>query len=126
MEEGPYNAAVRRNFANPSHAGDLERHYPRGSVAEGYAANGGCRVLLAAAAEGGVLREVRFRVFGCPHLIAAAEAFCEDVEGRPAGALREFSVPALMERFEVPVEKTGRILLLEDAAGALARELWGQ
>ena len=69
------------------------------------------------------LASVRFRAFGCPHLVAAAEAFCAAVEGQPVSALRTPRVPALMERLAVPVEKTGRLLLLEDAAQALAFEL---
>jgi NifU-like protein involved in Fe-S cluster formation len=120
----PYSEAVRRRFANPAHAGDLPPGYAPAAVAEA-SGGSGLRIRLAAAAEGGVVRALRFRAFGCPHLIAAAEAACEEYEGRPAAELRRFSVPALIERLAVPVEKTGRILLLEDALAALAERLTG-
>lgn len=123
MDATPYNDAVRRYFANPVHAGDLPANCPRDSVAEACVSSNGCRVVLAAAVDNGILRAIRFRAFGCPHLIAAAEAFCADAEGGPTAALRNFDVRALMERLSVPVEKTGRILLLQDAAEALARTL---
>ncbi|HEX7063393.1 MAG TPA: iron-sulfur cluster assembly scaffold protein [Woeseiaceae bacterium] len=120
----PYAAEVRRHFANPAHAGDLPPRYAVAAVAD--ASDGrGFSVRLAAAAERGVVQKLAFRAFGCPHLIAAAEAACQECEGRPPAALASFAVPALLERLAVPVEKTGRILLLEDALQALAKRLAG-
>lgn len=116
-----YNATVRRHFANPAHAGDLQTGYARTFKAEAFESDAGCRVVLALAEDGGKLQTMRFRVFGCPHLIAAAEAVCAGFEGRPVAALREFAVQELMLSLDVPVEKTGRLLLLEDAVAALAR-----
>lgn len=124
MTAGPYNARVLAHFATPAHAGDLQGRYPleiRGEAAE---SSSGCRVLLAAGVDGRVFREVRFRVFGCPHLVAAAEEWCLHAEGRPASDDRARpAVADLMTRLDVPVEKTGRILLLEDAWHALRQQL---
>lgn len=123
MVPGAYNEAVRRRFANPAHAGDLPPGYAAASAQAGHSA--GLRVRFAAIAEGGVVTALRFRAFGCPHLIAAAEAACEAFEGRPPAALREFSAASLMEQLAVPIEKTGRILLVEDALHGLAEALAG-
>ena len=117
----PYNDAVRRHFANALHAGDLEPRYAGLVTAEVSESDSGCRLVLAAELDGGVMRRVRYRVFGCPHLIAAAEVSCARFEGRPVDALQEFSATPLMELLDVPVTKTGRLLLLEDAVAALAR-----
>jgi len=68
---------------------------------------------------------LRFRARGCPHLIAACEAFCAAFEGREVDALLEFTAGDLMQRLPVPVEKTGRILVLEDAVRALGKSLRG-
>lgn len=125
MGTGRYNGEVRRLFARPAHAGDLPPGGSRTAAAEQAESAAGCRVRLAAAEEAGRLVAVRFRAFGCPHLVAAAEAFCADVEGQPVSALGAPRTQALMARLAVPVEKTGRLLLLEDAAAALARELQG-
>ena len=119
MITDPYSALVRELFADPRHAGCLD---------------GGTRVrlddqdvriCLCADADGGTLRALRFRARGCPHLIAACEAFCAAFEGREVEALLEFAAGDLMQRLSVPVEKTGRILVLEDAVRALGKSLRG-
>lgn len=119
----PYNDAVRRHFANPLHAGDLPAGYP--PVRRGEAAGGGAgfRVMLAAELVGEIMTRLRYRVFGCPHLIAAAEVFCSRFEGRRSTALGDFSAAEFMHLLDVPVEKTGRMLLLEDAVQALAESI---
>ena len=66
---------------------------------------------------------MRFRVFGCPHLVAAAEWICNHYEGRPVTELGNRSVDEIMRTLQVPIEKTGRILLLEDTLSLLAEKL---
>jgi NifU-like protein involved in Fe-S cluster formation len=123
VSQEPYNDAVRRRFANPLHAGEPDARYPALHTAEASESGAGCRVDLIAEMDGVEMRRLRFRVFGCPHLIAAAEELCSRCEGRPPGALQDVPVTQLMELLQVPVEKTGRMLLLEDAAHSLARAI---
>jgi hypothetical protein len=120
---GPYNPRVLEHFATPAHAGDLQGRYPVRLEGEAAESAGGARVVLVAGSDGQVFREVRFRVFGCPHLVAAAEAWCREAEGRPVTAPGAPAVRALMALLDVPVEKTGRILVLEDAWQALLKQL---
>ncbi|MEX2495157.1 MAG: iron-sulfur cluster assembly scaffold protein [Woeseia sp.] len=120
MSRNPYNEAVRRYFANPRHAGDLQARYPDRLTAEALESQAGCRVALGVELEGQILRRIRYRVFGCPHLIAAAESSACRFEGHRAEKLRDFSVAQLMRELEVPIEKTGRMLLLEDAVKRLS------
>ena len=57
----------------------------------------------------------RFLAYGCPHVIAVADWVAHQaVDGRAEPVLPE-SVHALRERFEVPIEKLGRLLIVEDA-----------
>ena len=121
MSAEPYNDTVRRHFANPAHAGDLQAGYPHVVSADVRESEAGLRVLLAAQIDGNIISRLRYRVFGCPHLIAAAEELCARLEGGTVDALQDVPVAQLMELLEVPVEKTGRLLLLEDAANSLAR-----
>jgi NifU-like protein involved in Fe-S cluster formation len=74
---------------------------------------------LAALVDGNTVRSLRYQAYGCPHLIAATEAFCIDAEGRPLTVLADLDVAELMERLAIPVEKTGRLFILEDAVKAL-------
>ena len=118
-EAGTYSELVRQYFANPVHAGQLPRDYNDGVVGEATESESGARVVLTAVVDGDTIRVLRYRVFGCPHLIAAAEAFCDEAEGKALTALTELDVPGLMNNLAIPVEKTGRVLILEDAARAL-------
>jgi NifU-like protein involved in Fe-S cluster formation len=68
---------------------------------------------------------MRFRAWGCPHLIAAAEMVCERFTGETVESLARFEPQRLMTMLAVPVEKSGRILLLEDALRLLYRAATG-
>ena len=70
MTADPYSARVRALFASAAHAGRV------GDGLEAYVEDQGVRVELTARVENGTLGELRFRAWGCPHLLAAAEAFC--------------------------------------------------
>ncbi len=115
----PYSELVRGYFANPVHAGRLPEKYNNGVVGEAAESESGTRVVLSAVVDDETILLLRYQVFGCPHLIAAAEAFCDEAEGKTVTALTELDVPSLMNRLAIPVEKTGRVFILEDAAKAL-------
>ena len=113
MSVDPYSAAVRELFAAPAHGGDLD------SGESVLVDDQDVHIGLAAALTDGRISAMRFRAWGCPHVIAACEAACAGLEGQPVAALLEFSGKDLMENLSVPVEKTGRILVLEDAVRSL-------
>jgi NifU-like protein involved in Fe-S cluster formation len=115
----PYSELVKRYFANPVHAGQLPDEYNNAVVGEAAESETGARVILHAVVDRDTVRILRYQVFGCPHLIAAAEAFCDQTEGQPVSTLLELDVPGLMDKLTIPVEKTGKMLILEDAAKAL-------
>ncbi len=60
-----------------------------------------------------------FRVWGCPHLIAAVELACATLVGQPVRSLENFNSADITQELAVPTEKTGRILLLEEALATL-------
>ena len=66
------------------------------------------------------LAAARFLAFGCPHTIAIAAFVAEQAVGRQVMARLPESPQALLERFAVPLEKLGRILIIEDAWVAAA------
>ena len=112
-----YSARVRQLFADPAHAGSLE---PASMSA---VTDQGVRIELFAAVAEGTIEQLRFKAWGCPHVIAAAEALCAAYEGRRPDELGAFAAQELMQSLPVPVEKTGRILVLEDAARSLGIQL---
>ena len=117
MNTDPYSPAVRALFGDPAHAGVLEGAHSVNIDDQGL------RISLFAGIEGGKIARLGFLARGCPHLIAAAEAFCRDYEARDPAELLDFSSSDLMQTLSVPVEKTGRILVLEDAVRLLGNIL---
>lgn len=61
------------------------------------------------------VEELRFSAFACPHTIAACCYVTERLAGAPVGTLLELSPDELMKALDVPVEKMGRMLLVQDA-----------
>jgi len=111
---GPYSAVVRRYFDQPAHAGDIGPVGRNILTARASDPASGADVLLTLAIDGPSIRAMRYRVFGCPHLIAALEYCCERFEGADIGSLAKFSLGGVMKSLDVPVEKTVRMLLIED------------
>ena len=122
----PYSVTVRGYFENPVHAGDLPSRYTDTYASEASDGASGARIGLALALQGGNIAAMRFRAWGCPHLVAAAEAVCERFEGKEVESLARFEPQELMDILSVPVEKTGRILVLEDALQRLHSAVTGK
>jgi NifU-like protein involved in Fe-S cluster formation len=117
LSSDPYSPVVRDYFSKAPHAGDLA------DAVTVEIAEQGVRLRLAATEEDGRIRALRFRAWGCPHVIAACECFCVEYEGRPVQSFSGFQASDIMRILSVPVEKTGRILVLEDAVRSLGRVL---
>jgi NifU-like protein involved in Fe-S cluster formation len=72
-------------------------------------------------AVGGVIQAARFLALGCPHTIAVAAWVAEQAAGCELRPALPENVSQLSERFAVPVEKRGRLLIIEDAWLAAVR-----
>jgi len=117
MSADPYNATVRELFANPLHGGNLAD----ATVIE--LAEQGVQIRLALSEADGQIESLRFLAYGCPHVIAACELFCRTFEDGPIAAIAGFRAADIMRDLSVPVEKTGRILVLEDAVSLLGQKI---
>lgn len=67
---------------------------------------------------GDTVKEARFRVFGCPHTTDVVAWLCGQLRGRRRSALLPGTPAAWAEARGVPVEKLGRLLVVEDALRA--------
>jgi hypothetical protein len=63
----------------------------------------------------GIIQAARFLAFGCPHTIAVSAWVAEHAGGPVVGPALPGGVQELSERFAVPPEKRGRLLIIEDA-----------
>ena len=118
-----YDSPVRQRFLSAHRAGPLNDGTPGlvSGEAEDRTLNVWVRFQLQVL--NGAIHAVRYNVYGCPHTIAAAEWTAEWLEGRPARALGELSMRARLETLGVPVEKLGKLLLMEDALAECRRRL---
>jgi NifU-like protein involved in Fe-S cluster formation len=106
-----YSALTRRYFESAARAGTLPRGF-RGAAGDRAQ---GTWVQFDVQCDAGTVSDARFLVFGCPHTIAAAAWLAETVVGTALRCGMPESVQAVRERFNVPVEKLGRLLIVEDA-----------
>lgn len=81
----------------------------------------GAEVWFDARIDGGRLREMRFRAFGCPHFLAGASWLTERLAGGSREVLEQWDWRELAEALEVPAAKFGRLLTLQDAVRGIAR-----
>ncbi len=115
-----YNAEVSARFVQPRHAGVIEPSAGVLSAAAG-SVEQGTRFVLFTRIENGRIAELKHRVYGCPHSIAAASLACEQLLGADLQRLNDWSWREVEQPLQVPPEKRGRLLVLEDAVRALAR-----
>jgi cysteine desulfurase len=66
----------------------------------------------------GIVKSARFTAYGCPHTVAVVGWLCEVLEGRRLDAGTPGTPADWAHQFEVPVEKLGRLLIVEDALRA--------
>jgi hypothetical protein len=114
-----YNELTRHYFETAANAGEL-----RGAgVFRGAAGNlsQGTWVQFDLQVSAGTVAEAKFLAFACPHVIAVSAWLAEQAVGRPPQPRLPESVQALRDRFAVPVEKMGRLLIIEDAWLAAVR-----
>ena len=112
-----YNELTRRHFEHPARLGTLVGPDCYRGAAGSRSAGTWVQfdVRLARTRSGLSVLEVRFLAFGCPHVIAAAALVAEEGE---CGALEPRlpqSAHTLRERLDAPVEKLGRLFVVEDA-----------
>ena len=116
-----YSSAVERHFAAPKNAREL----PGGSagLVAGEAEDRTLHVWVRFQLQivDGVVAAAGFQAYGCPHTVAAASAVADWLEGRLLAEACKLDVKAVCAELEVPVEKLGKLLRIEDAVAACCR-----
>ena len=113
-----YGPAVARRFAAPGRPGPLPPGGGRVIRGEAGSQEEGTWVIVearVAAQDPPRLGEVAFRVYGCPHTLAAVSLAAESLEGQPVGTLVALEPAVLARALEIPATKAGRLLVLQDA-----------
>jgi cysteine desulfurase len=66
----------------------------------------------------GIVKSARFTAYGCPHTVAVVAWLCDVLEGIRIDAGIPGTPPDWAREFDVPAEKLGRLLIVEDALRA--------
>jgi NifU-like protein involved in Fe-S cluster formation len=106
-----YSDLTRRYFESAPRAGTLENAF-RGAAGH---PSQGTWVQFDLRVKAAMIADARFLAFACPHTVAVAAWLAEQSIGRAPQREMPRSVAALREQFAVPVEKLGRLLIVEDA-----------
>jgi cysteine desulfurase len=67
---------------------------------------------------GGIVKAALFQAYGCPHTVAVTAWLTEQLPGRPRTDLVPGTPAGWLQAMDVPVEKLGRLLVVEDALRA--------
>lgn len=122
--EPEYSPIVVDHFQQPRNGGHFEAgegviRGTAGSVAQG------TMFVLSARVVGERIEAVRFEAYGCPHCIAAGSWLSERLVGLTRDQLRTWRWRDADQALRFPLEKRGRLLILEDAVHALS-EAWAR
>jgi len=122
--EPEYSPIVVDHFERPRNGGLFEAgegviRGTAGSVAQG------TMFVLSARIAGERIEAVRFEAYGCPHCIAAGSWLSERLVGLTRDELRTWRWRDADQALQFPLEKRGRLLILEDAVHALG-EAWAR
>ena len=118
-----YGSEVEERFASPSRVGEFEQGTP--GLVSGEAADRTLNVWVRFQVQvlDGTIRAARFNVYGCPYTVAAVDWTAQWLEGRPSQALEALNMRERRKALHVPVERLGKLLLIEDAAAQCRRAL---
>ncbi len=109
-----YPPLVQEHFDRPRHVGP-----PTGPGRVGRGEAGevavGVHIVIEARLVDGHIEEVCFRAYGCPWVIAACSLVTERLTGAPTAGLQNFDPVALAAELDLPAERLGRFLILQDA-----------
>jgi len=116
-----YSLAVQRHFAAPKKAGELPADMVGLVAGEAEDRTLHVWVRFQLQVVDGIVAAAGFQAFGCPHTVAAASVVAEWLEGRSVDAARTLDVKTVCAELEVPIEKLGKLLRIEDAVAACWR-----
>ena len=119
MARPVYSALVIEHFDHPRNVGRLASAADVIEVSAGRKEQGTV-FCISVKVSGQKIEAVGIQTYGCPHCIAAASWLSEQLVGASLTQLSNWSWRQAESALEVPPEKRGRLLLLEDAVHQLA------
>ncbi|MBA2655569.1 MAG: iron-sulfur cluster assembly scaffold protein [Tatlockia sp.] len=112
-----YNKLVEANFFNPRHVGvvDLLSSNLSAYCRRGEAGRGDILDLYLLCNKKGIVEKARFKAFGNPYLVAAAEWLCRQLEGSSIYQHPCYDFKYLLQLLEIPQKRYFVALFVEDS-----------
>lgn len=114
-------AAIRREVGRLRELSPASEPPGAGIVGEGGRQGQEVWVRFTLGVQDGVVKSALFKAYGCPHTLAVAAWVTERLRGRGRTNLAPGTPAEWAEALAVPVEKLGRLLVVEDALADCAR-----
>lgn len=121
-----YSPLVAQLFRQPRAAGSFANHDSDVVRGEAGSIRAGAWVRLSLRIRDGRVTDARFQAYGCPHTLAAAEWLARHLAGQPLEEAFPGGAQELARVLEVPTEKLGRLLIVEDALRGCVRQWQGR
>jgi cysteine desulfurase len=111
------SALAHGYFVRPPRSPRFEAGAPSAGIRAGRAGRraDGTEVRFELEIADGIVKGARFSAYGCPHTLAVTAWLCEVLEGARIDAGLPGTPADWAARFDVPTEKLGRLLIVEDA-----------
>ena len=122
MTAPPYSERVLELFFALPGAGAPGAGPGRLAVGEAGSLERGAWVRFEARVDSGRIVDCGFRAWGCPHTLAAAAVANAWMLAAPEAGASQCEAARLARELDVPAEKMGRLLVVEDAGEALLAE----
>lgn len=117
MYDGEYSDKVIDHFTNPRNVGEIENASGVGTV--GNAKCGDIMRIFLDIDEDGIIRDCKFKTFGCGAAVATSSMATEMVKGRSVEGALQLTNKAVMEALDgLPQVKVHCFLLAEEAVHA--------
>ena len=91
------------------------------AIGEAGSVDSGTWLRFALQLHGGRVTEARFKAYGCPHTRAAVAWLAEHSRGRTLEEAVAQGLEEVAGRLDIPAEKLGRLLIVQDALRACRR-----
>ncbi|CEK11222.1 iron-sulfur cluster assembly scaffold protein [Legionella hackeliae] len=110
-----YNELVEHCFFSPEHVGTVDKSEPLTVYyRSGEAGRGDVFDFYLQCNEQGLILKARFKAYGNPYLVAAAELVCKQLEGNNIDEHPQFDYSWLVEQLEIPRTRYPVALQIDD------------
>lgn len=95
------NKIMQKHFMNPQNIGKLKKFTNKSRCESGFC---GDMIDVFAIVENGIVKEIKYQVFGCYAIIATASMLSEWAIGKPISVLKSISLTDVLRMFENDIE----------------------